>query len=1262
MMTVGYFVFINNTERIVKDLVSYYTDGKLKMELKRLDFSLREFRITIVDAKIYNVDTIHQSTTYDIAVDTMLLELASVRPLLFNRKIEIDSITFKRPSIAVTQWKEVKKAKFTLPQQMEKVYTSLNKTLDKLSIKYCLLDSGAFSIEDKVHTDRKKVVVTDFYFLIDNLNKQDNLNRDDRFFFSDRIKFYSSHQHIILASGNQEIGYSRLRINSRRKIIELDSCFVYSKKQNSDFNEFSAYFDTLKFTGVDFNRLTQENVLDADSAYCSNPKILLKTTVRNNTKTARVIGKDSFAIVMKSLLGNFNLNHIGVDNAGIEIQTKSGNKISSYNIKRTDFSMQDVAVIDHPDSSIKVGSFDLGLVGYQAYDPDSNYQVKFDSIHFADDKIFLSHFTITPSKKIQSDDFKDIRMSSLAINQISWIDLLVNRKIVADEIALISPALKLVLPETTDEKERNKKLHFLSAFKKIATYADVNKLLIKNAMLNIRKGDLLLDLKDLNCSIPVNRLLQSEKMNDLLSASVFVGFESGKVSFNQNEIFLKKGHYDGDSRLLFLKETFAGNNANSLNGYFQNLTIREPVESSAGHFNFSAVSWDKANITLNVKENAVKKPGKKPIISISECNGSNTRLQINVKGLNANGNLSSFTAKDFVSDENGKLNFSDLSFKGKNIAVSKNALHIDLSEIDCKDRKPSTISGFILKPGEGKKLAALNFPFLDFSVDLNKVIRNEFDFEYIDIRQPIINIRDNENVDVAKNEKKIKALPEIKIATISISEPVIHAKEFEDVFKPGNGNLHASVLLNDDELRKNSLICKSGNISTQDLLFTNQKFTLNVPADEALKLSLHDFIFNMDEGSQNNEWSFWVDTIQSGNLKLDLKNNTYNKKEIRLGNTVMSAIHVSNANIRHPELLLNESPHFTLHNKSIGYSDDKTLLSFTDLAYKNEVGKLTLDNFRFRPAAGREEFVAMNEYQKDYPLFSTESIIFSGVSLNKYFKDSVLTADKMELVHPDLFIYKDKRKPFKKGVYKHLPGSGLKQLKMKFDIDSVIVSNGDITYEELNEKTGKSGKVVFSDLKASITTVKNFNHSSTDSLRLVANAKFMDSASMRFRFSESFADSLHAFTYGLRFRPFDLKVLNPILEPLVSARILSGGLDTLRVNAIGREHMSHGKMKMYYNGLKIQYLNKGSDSVKNIRSRLINFVANDLLLKRNNKKGVGIVYTERDKERGFANYWLKIGLSGVVSSSGVKKNKKIEKRYRRQLKKMKVPDIPEVDM
>jgi len=135
-----------------------------------------------------------------------------------------------------------------------------------------------------------------------------------------------------------------------------------------------------------------------------------------------------------------------------------------------------------------------------------------------------------------------------------------------------------------------------------------------------------------------------------------------------------------------------------------------------------------------------------------------------------------------------------------------------------------------------------------------------------------------------------------------------------------------------------------------------------------------------------------------------------------------------------------------------------------------------------------------------------------------------------------------------------------------------------------------------------------------------------------------------------------------MLEPLVSAKITSGRVDTIRLNAIGREYVAHGKMKMYYHDLKAQYLQKGDASLKTLKTRLINFAANDLILRHNNKKGYGEVYAERVRERSVINYWLKMAISGMMSSTGVKSNKKQENRYKKSIKKLNVPEIPEVTL
>jgi hypothetical protein len=148
---------------------------------------------------------------------------------------------------------------------------------------------------------------------------------------------------------------------------------------------------------------------------------------------------------------------------------------------------------------------------------------------------------------------------------------------------------------------------------------------------------------------------------------------------------------------------------------------------------------------------------------------------------------------------------------------------------------------------------------------------------------------------------------------------------------------------------------------------------------------------------------------------------------------------------------------------------------------------------------------------------------------------------------------------------------------------------------------------------------------------------------------------------SVRVAPFNLTALNAMLEPLASAKVISGYLDTLQMRAIGREYIAHGKMRLYYKDLKVNILDKSNQQRKTIVTRLANFVANLLIDKKNAQK-TGTVFAERVREKGFLNYWVKIVLSGALTNTGIRKNSKAEKKYRKAMKKDQVPEIPEVDL
>jgi hypothetical protein len=102
-------------------------------------------------------------------------------------------------------------------------------------------------------------------------------------------------------------------------------------------------------------------------------------------------------------------------------------------------------------------------------------------------------------------------------------------------------------------------------------------------------------------------------------------------------------------------------------------------------------------------------------------------------------------------------------------------------------------------------------------------------------------------------------------------------------------------------------------------------------------------------------------------------------------------------------------------------------------------------------------------------------------------------------------------------------------------------------------------------------------------------------------------------------------------------------------------------MKMLYKDLKVEFLNKNDQTRKTLVTNAISFIAN-LLVKRNNLKTTGSVFAERNRERSFINYWIKIVLSGSLTNAGIRSNSRQEKKYRKAVKKVNVPDIPDVEL
>ena len=243
------------------------------------------------------------------------------------------------------------------------------------------------------------------------------------------------------------------------------------------------------------------------------------------------------------------------------------------------------------------------------------------------------------------------------------------------------------------------------------------------------------------------------------------------------------------------------------------------------------------------------------------------------------------------------------------------------------------------------------------------------------------------------------------------------------------------------------------------------------------------------------------------------------------------------------------------------------------------------------------------------------------------------------------------------GIIKPLAVKMLKKVPYKIAVDTVLVTDANVIYTEVSEKTKLAGTIPLTRMNVKLTAVKNFNIKPTDSLGIVATGYLMDTAWVRLRVKESYTDTLGSFLMTMVVKPFDLRILNPVLIPLASAKVESGLLDTISMRAIGRAYLSWGEMQMFYHDLKIRILKNGDEKKKGILNGLINFLANSFVIKNKNTSRTGNIFFIRQRDKSAINYLIKIAMSGMASSVGAKNNKKMLRRYKNELKERNLPPI-----
>ncbi len=1252
----GFAVWMHNhAEEFIRQLVRMESNGKLDAQMEDIDFNFSDDRLLLEDFTLFTVDSSQDPIAHQVAIPHLTLKVNSLWDLAWNNTLQVDTLYIERPSVRVHILRNKPQTHKNIPvsETVGNIYKAIQKALLSLKIKRFDFINGSFELYNSAKPHQTPLRISQLQFVVDNLNVQrENKGQDHKFLHSDSVILRSFNQNIVLPDGKHKIAYSRLRLNSGLELIEMDSCTVSTLEQDPDKKHFQMFFDTLKITHLNLLKLYQEDILEADSAYVINPifkAMMVKKTDQEKYKTTDTVSKGTSLAAISTRL---NIRYIGVLNSSVQLTNQKEDKRSSIKTEKNNFRLFGLKTGPEFNNGYAFDSIDLSLKNNEFYTSDSVYAIRFQSINIHNDALRLDGLRLSTNPTAPARIRRDHHMKHFELQAVDWAELLFEKKIRAKKAVLLEP---IIIRKDMAAHTKKPAKDLFATMAGLSNQVEIDQIEIRNGTLDIEfKNHASIALKQADLLLDSRKALQANNYQELAQSIQLLRFRSGTFHSGQQHFHLQQASLGPAAGSLQTEKLQLKAPDKTIN--------MDDVHISGIHFSIlnkqyaaDKLEWSQASIEIKIGPKNPSKKAAGPQLELHELSGKNTKIALHLsKGQEAKAMLSQLNINAIKVLPGHPLHLGLVQLNADKISFADDHSSIRANAFQYHSEKTSRIRGFDLLKLSSTDTIKIKSPEITFQADLSKLLQKNNSLGAIEISQPEVYIRKRKQVQpIPSTEASKKKLPLGDLESLLLKDLTLNAVLF-GADKNDSILLRGTASLQKFAHGSNGLLLgKEASFQTEGMQLNQKKIQLRISETALFKFET----ISIDPANIKQHWSGQLQTLQIGHTHLGMIDPKNDSSEFRLKKLDLRSVQLSAHLIKDLSSLLRENRNTNFSGLELYRKTKSGLLSMHNFHYSAADSTAGIDSISFVPNQTREAFAASFPFQSTYMKGRTGRVELGHIDFRSLLKDSSFKARWIEIHEPELFVYRDKTKPFEGGKIKPLPTTMLKESKAHFYIDSVHIHNGRVTYTERSEKTKDTGTIHLGKLEASISNLGKFDHSSTDSLTIRARFLLMDSLPVYLKVKESYADSLGGFTMTARAGAAELSPLNKFLIPVLSVKLRSGRLDTLSLTAIGREYLSLGKMNFFYHKLNVEFLKNGAQEQKTLLTSLITFAANRFVVKTNNRKRTGQIYFPRNREKAVFNYWTKIALSGLASSVGAKKNKKYLKLYRRALKEKSLPPI-----
>lgn len=1243
--------FANNARKALTQYIAEQSNGNIQLTLSGLDVNLFTKRLKINDAVLISTDSLNSPITYQASFSQLSLNVASVWSLLINKELLLDSVKLYNPVINVYQWrkdttKNVSVNELSIPQELGKVYNSMTDALDAFAIRRIVIDNGEISLVDKIN-DTEPSTVSNIFFDLARTPAKDGKKRT----FNkgqQTIELKIGRQQIALPGGRHHISFKSFNLQLLRQAIILDSCTLSAKATDSVKSNYTIFFKKLQLTGVDFAALSSKDIIKADTVLCENPSFNFNLYSSDAVKKKSEI--PDLDKIIKELSGNLDLAYVEVKNAGINFEVHGKIKQSFFNSNKDNFQIKNLRI--NPDSAktVSIGSFDMTLRDYHLYNADSSSNFSFDSLNFFNNRVILNNFSMIskPGKKLRN--LIDVKVPYFELAKLDWYRLIFDQEMIAKEAVLIDPVINYSRRITT---KAGKKLDLFDALLNLDSMVSLENVAIKNGQVNMQFGAATsFSVQNIDLKIKSDKLLNSTSKEGLRNAVEQLSFSKGILRTKDLTAELKNARLTGEN-LVYADHVILSGLQNKIkasinNVYLDNVQLNDDAEE----ITVDGLRWENANVFIQAMPSGNRKSNNNETnFIIKNFSGNNTQLKVAEGSTIISSFITSLTATSLFKKGNDPIRINGFTMAGKEFLFVNQNLNLSVAAYDLSDNQFSSLTTVRLKQIKGRDSLNVSSSYIQLQTNLNDLISNNLYIQSLQANDLVVVINKWDTTTTAEGNNQLQNV--IRIDQLTAPEPDItittHRNDSLSIIKipwSEKSLVKASnIFLSPQEMKIGAL-----QIHTSAATYLKPTGELIGIEKGKIEMDLSNISFATKKGKMI--WGGAVNLISlqnPGGLGMGGKNNNFLFENASLGNLNLSSEYLPDFS-----QLFKANLSAWLHIPEGKYMDNNRTIRWHNARFDNGNRTLSLDSFSYHPTQSLDSALSRALYRFDYMTLKTGAMQITGLDVAQYERDSSFIAKEIKISDPVFKVYTDlklPRSPNRKG--KPLLVNIIKNIDLPVSVNTIEIENGTITYTEKNAGSREEGDLLFSNVNATIENIKNRTLTPGDSLSLTVKANLMDAAQINLNLNQSYTDSLSGFVLNAIVGGTDLSVLNPFLVPVANIKIEKGVLDSLNFKVIGRDDIALGEMNLHYHDLRLKFIKDGDPDHSTFFQKILSFAANSFIIKNKNDSRRGMMFAKHKRESSFINYIVKMTLSGISTSVGFKKNRKLMKQYNKELEKNK---------